>query len=290
MVSEYSHSEIKHPEAKGWQEIDEFVPENKPFGVHFTEESKVIVVDVDDMKLLSHFKHFFDQTYCVQTGRGFHIYIAVNAKGKESIRHLKNKKGQGIDILSSGGYVVGETSDHYDRDEQGVYIKTGKQYKLLSTNRKINPINYKKEIEPLLNKLGFELKKAPIRERNLKALENGVETGNRNNELFALACNHLKSGLSPETAYDSICYINEKSKPPLSKDELDQLFQSATAQVQGDIEESNTVHKIDDKTTYRLTDEEPQKLRPLTLDRDDNKLTLVYLNVEEIVTDRERWN
>ena len=277
----------KTPEAKGWQEIDEFVPENKPFGVHFTEESKVIVVDVDDMKLLSHFKHFFDQTYCVQTGRGFHIYIAVNAKGKESIRHLKNKKGQGIDILSSGGYVVGETSDHYDRDEQGVYIKTGKQYKLLSTNRKINPINYKKEIQPLLNKLGFELKKAPIRERNLKALENGVETGNRNNELFALACNHLKSGLSPETAYDSICYINEKSKPPLSKDELDQLFQSATAQVQGDIEESNTVHKIDDKTTYRLTDEEPQKLRPLTLDRDDNKLTLVYLNVEEIVTDRE---
>ena len=107
----------KAPEAKGWQEIDEFVLENKPFGVHFTEESTVIVVDVDDMRLLSHFKHFFDRTYCVQTGRGFHIYIAVNAKGKEPIHHFINDKKQKIDILSSGGYVVGETSEHYDKDE-----------------------------------------------------------------------------------------------------------------------------------------------------------------------------
>ena len=41
-----------------------------------------------------------------KTGRGFHIYIEVNAKGKESIHHFRNKKGQGVDILSSGGYVV----------------------------------------------------------------------------------------------------------------------------------------------------------------------------------------
>ena len=90
----------KAPVAKGWQEIDEFVLENKPFGVHFTEESTVIVIDVDDMRLLSHFKHLFDRTYCVQTGRGFHIYIAVETKGKEPIRHFINKKKQKIDILS----------------------------------------------------------------------------------------------------------------------------------------------------------------------------------------------
>jgi hypothetical protein len=109
--------------------------------------AKVIVIDVDDMSLSSHFKHLFDRTYCVQSGRGFHIYIEVNVKGKEPIHHFRNKKGQGVDILSSGGYVVGETSDHYDRDDKGVYFKTGKQYKLLSTDRKINPIDYKKEIE-----------------------------------------------------------------------------------------------------------------------------------------------
>jgi hypothetical protein len=166
---------------------------------------------------MSHFKHLLDKTYCVQTGRGFHIYIAVNVKGKEPIHHLKNKKGQGIDILSSGGYVVGETSDHYDKDKKGVYFKTGKQYKILSTDRKINPIDYKKEIEPILNKLGFELKKIPIKKRNVKALEDGVETGNRNNELFALSCNNLKDGSAPDVAYDIMCYINEKSPNPLSK-------------------------------------------------------------------------
>ena len=276
----------KRPEEKAWQEIDDFVPENKPFGVHFTEECKVIVVDVDDMRLLSHFKHFFDRTYCVQTGRGFHIYILVNAKGKETIHHFINDKGQKIDILSSGGYVVGETSDHYDKDEQGVYFKTGKQYKLLSTNRKINPIDYNKEIKPILKKLGFDLKKTSIRKRNVKALENGVETGNRNSELFALACNNLKSGLSPETCYDNICYINEKSTEPLSKDELDQLFQSATSTVQGQIEESNTVHKIDDKTTYRLTDEEEKTLRPITANEDE-RLILVYLNTDVEIAERK---
>ena len=269
----------KAPEAKGWQEIDEFVLENKPFGVHFTEESRAIVVDVDDMRLLSHFKHLFDRTYCVQTGRGFHIYIEVNAKGKEPIHHFRNKKGQGVDILSSGGYVVGETSDHYDRDEKGVYVKTGKHYKLLSTDRKINQINYEEEIKPILEKLGFELKKTPIKKRNVKALENGVETGNRNTELFALSCNNLKSGLSPDTAYDNICYINDKSSEPLSREELDNLFQSACATVQGDIEESNTVHKIDDITTYRLTDEEEKILRPITVN-DDERLILVYLNTD----------
>ena len=269
----------KTPKDKGWQEIDDFVPESTPFGVHFTEESRAIVVDVDDMRLLSHFKHFFDRTYCVQTGRGFHIYIAVNTKGKEPIHHFINDKKQKIDILSSGGYVVGETSDHYDRDEKGVYVKTGKHYKLLSTDRKINQINYEEEIKPILEKLGFELKKTPIKKRNVKALENGVETGNRNTELFALSCNNLKSGLSPDTAYDNICYINDKSSEPLSREELDNLFQSACATVQGDIEESNTVHKIDDITTYRLTDEEEKILRPITVN-DDERLILVYLNTD----------
>ena len=270
----------KAPKDKGWQEIDEFVPESTPFGVHFTEECKVIVIDVDDMSLLRNFKHFFDRTYCVQTGRGFHIYILVNAKSKEPIHHLINDKGQKVDILSSGGYVVGETSDHYDKDEKGIYFKTGKQYKLLSTDRKINPIDFNKEIKPILEKLKFNLKKTAIKKRNVKALENGVETGNRNTELFALSCNNLKSGLSPETAYDNICYINDKSSEPLSKEEIDNLFQSACSTVQGDIEESNTVHKIDDKTAYRLTDEEPKTLRPITIDDENNKLILVYLNTD----------
>ena len=276
----------KRPEAKAWQEIDEFVPENKPFGVHFTEECKVIVIDVDDMRLLSHFKHFFDRTYCVQTGRGFHIYIAVNAKAKETIHHFINDKKQKIDILSSGGYVCGETSEHYDKDEQGVYFKTGKQYKLLSKDRKINSIDYNKEIKPILEKPKFNLKKTSIRKRNVKAIENGVETGNRNTELFALACNNLKSGVSPQTAYDMICFINQQSDEPLSKSEVDQLFQSATSTVQGQIEESNTVHKIDDKTTYRLTDEEEKTLRPITANEDE-RLILVYLNTDVEIAERK---
>jgi hypothetical protein len=86
--------------------------------------------------------------------------------------------------------------------------------------------------------------------------------------------------LDAETSYDNICYINDKSSEPLSEEELDNLFQSACATVQGDVEESNMVHKIDDKTTYRLTDEEEKILRPITIDDENNKLILVYLNTD----------
>jgi len=274
-----------------WKEIDENVPMGTPFGVALGGINNIFVIDLDDSRLIPYFQHIIDRTYSVKTGKGAHIYIQ-GGKVCPSNGSIETSYGH-IDIKSKDGYVVGETSDHYNKENDG-YVKSGKSYqKFTDSPLEINKID-PKEIGKIYQSLGFQHshddsilpKKDNIKKRNLKALENGVETGNRNNELFALACNNLKSGLAPDIVYDNICYINDKSSQPLGEDEVKQLFQSAIAKVQGDIEESNTVHKIDDKTTYRLTDEEPKELKPIT-SIDDEQFILVYLNTDVEVAERK---
>ena len=266
----------KRPERQGWQQIDEFVPEPKPFGVKLGGKSNVIVVDVDDISLKPHFEKFFEKTYSVKSGRGFHIYIRVNTL-PEKIIHLKNSKNQGIDVITSGGFVVGESSDHYQRDESGNYSKSGMKYELLSKDREINFIDFESEIKPILSELSFELSKEPIKDRISNALKNGLSKGSRNNELFALACNLLKDNKGDiSVVYDTITYINEKSTEPLSKQEMDQLFQSATETVQREIEENNSKHTKENET-HEILVESPEELRAITLTKDGTRKILVYL-------------
>ena len=284
------------PKGVSWKDIDENVPIGTPFGVALGGINNIYVIDLDDTRLIPYFQSIIDKTYSVKSGKGVHIYIQ-GGKICPKIKHIESKYGH-IDLCSRNGYVIGETSDHYDKkkDENGEdeYFLSGKKYELFpDSTLEINYID-PKEIGKIFDKIGVDhskdnpinIKKENIKTRNRKALENGLETGNRNSELFALSCNNLKSGVSPETAYDMICFINKQSTEPLSKTEVDQLFQSATATVQGEIEESNTVHKIDDKTTYRLTDEEEKTLRPITVNEDE-RLILVYLNTDVEIAERK---
>ncbi|KFM20189.1 Primase 1 protein [Marine Group I thaumarchaeote SCGC AAA799-P11] len=270
----------KRPAKSNWQDLDENVPDGTPFGISLGGDTKVFVIDVDDNSLLPHFTQFVEKTYCVKTGRGFHIYVLANTL-PFSNRQLKNKKGQGIDLKTTGGFVVGESSEHYDKTSNGLYVKSGKKYELLSKDRKINPINYETELKPILKKLGFELEKKSIKERQGDAIRNGVSKGNRNNALFVLACNTLKTVKDPELSFNHILTINEKSLEPLPRDEIDQLFQSATVTVQEEIEESNSKFKIDRKE-YQILDEEPQELRAITLDQNNTRHILVYLPTKVI--------
>lgn len=275
----------KTPARANWQNIDEDVPENTPFGVQLGGNSKVFVIDVDDYSLLPHFNDIINKTYSTKTGRGFHIY----GKAKQSIgtnKQLKNNKNQGIDIKTTGGYVVGESSDHFDKTADGNYVKSGKKYELLSQDRTINHIDFETELKPILEKLGFELKKEPQADRVANTLVNGAEEGSRNNTLFETACFLLNKLNNPTVCFDFILTANNNSPNPLPRDEVDQLFQSATATVQEGIEESNSKIEINNNVDYTILDEEPQKLRALTLDEDNTRHVLVYLPTK--VEEKER--
>ena len=265
----------KRPAGSNWQNYDGKVTEEQSFGIVLGVNSKIFVIDVDDYSLFSYFEQFLDKTYVVKTGKGFHIFVKANTL-PQTMR-LDNKQSQHIDIQSTGTYVVGETSEHYEKNSNGDYVKTRKIYEKISNSRIINYIDFETEIKPILKKLGFDLVKKPIKEELSDSIKNGVSKGNRNNTLFKLSCDILKTVKDTEIAFNHISTINEKSKEPLDQQELEDLFKSAQTCVKDDILESNQKFKISDRIQYELLDESPKELRAITLDDDKTRLILVYL-------------
>jgi hypothetical protein len=250
-----------------WQEpYDKPIQPEENFGVKLGGNSKIFVIDVDDYSLIEHFRKYLEITYVVKTGKGFHIYIHTDDTLPPILR-LNNSQGQHIDIQSTGTYVVGETSIHPD---------TKKHYEIISTKRNINNVDFN-EVKQILEKLGFNTIKKPIKKELADAIKNGIPKGNRNNILFKLSCDILKTVQDPEIAFNHISTINQKSDEPLDKEELDQLFQSATVRVAENISENNKKFKMNDRIEYELLDESPKDLRAITLDDDKTRLILVYL-------------
>lgn len=115
----------KHPIITGWQnratnkdeEIEEFWTQYPEANIGIVTGDNLVVVDVDPRNggfetLESLFEGYgpFPRTVTVSTGGGGkHYYFLCNT---EEIRCKNNGLGEGIDIKSSGGYVVGPGSIH----------------------------------------------------------------------------------------------------------------------------------------------------------------------------------
>ena len=259
----------KIPTCKWTEPFNGEIQLNENFGIKMGGKYKIVVIDVDDYSLVEYFKKFFHVTYVVKTGKGFHIYIKVNTL--PPIGRLDNSKGQHIDIQSTGTYVVGETSIHPE---------TKKEYQMISDKREINEVDFE-EIKEILERLGFNTTKKPIKEELSDAIKNGIPEGNRTNILFNLSCHLLRVVKDSQVVYNTIESINEKSKPSLEKYELDQLFKSAISYVKNKIIQENQKFNIDRKE-IEILDKTPQELRAITLDANKTRLILVYLSSKEI--------
>ena len=206
----------KRPAVNNWQNYSGDVKEDQSFGIILGGKSKIFVIDVDDYSLFSNFTQFLNKTYIVKTGKGFHIFVKANTL-PQTMR-LNNNQGQHIDIQSTGTYVVGETSKHYDKNTNSNYVETGKIYEKISNNRIINYIDFE-EFKTILKKLGFDLTKKPIKEDLKESITNGIKEGNRNNSLFKLSCHLLSLKIDSSVVYDEIISINQKSLKPLGYEE-----------------------------------------------------------------------
>jgi len=268
----------KRPAVSNWQNYNGDVKEDQSFGIILGGESKIFIIDVDDYSLFSNFTQFLDKTYVVKTGKGFHIFVKANNL-PQTIR-LNNNQDQHIDIQSTGTYVVGEISKHYDKNTNGNYVETEKIYEKISNDRKINHIDFE-EFKLILKKLGFDLVQKPIKKELRESITSGIKEGNRNNSLFKLSCLLLSSGIDSSVVYDEIISINQKSPKPLEVEEIDVLFASATKTVQQEIEENQTKFEIDRDTELELLDGTPQQIRAITLDEAKTRHILVYLPANE---------
>jgi len=207
-----------------WKEYRGTIPDKSPFGIKLGGNSKIYVVDVDSPLLLQKFKHFFDRTYCVQSGNGGHIFVLAKNDLPKQNKNMINDKGQKIDIKTSGGYVVGETSQYYNKIDKNTYEKTDKHYTKISNSRKINHIPFS-EIEVILRELGF-IKDEPIKDYQKNwniddLLKGGFELGQRRRKENSLYVKLRFRGSSSIQAFERVQEVNRTCKPePLNEYEI----------------------------------------------------------------------
>ena len=82
-----------------------------------------------------------NKTLVVRSGNGYHIYlrtsdVATKDDGKPIATIYLHKEIDGVkynlELKAHGSYVIGASSDHYDKDDQGKYYKTDKTYRVIS--------------------------------------------------------------------------------------------------------------------------------------------------------------
>lgn len=206
----------KHPIYKGWQNgpflektvdfVTSYQGQNYYTNCGIATTSNHTVLDIDSEESYQWFCHNYPlliQTPTVKTAKGYHLHFKSNGKITNKVRFSK----EAIDIRTEGGIAMGGGSVH----------QTGHIYKW------INPDNN-------LEEFPYEILKTE--ETKKEPLNNEVRTrildGERNSSLFKLACDSLKKGIPTSIAFELIHAVNNSScVPPLSDEEVEQLFTSA---------------------------------------------------------------
>ena len=133
----------------------ENIPEDQDFAVmNGTASGNLIVLDFDhcdDIEVLNDLvPNCINKTLVVRSGNGYHIYLRVKdvAKKKDEspiatiyLHKMINLVNQNLELKAHGSYVIGASSDHYDKSEDGSYYKTGKTYRVISNTTHIKQLD-----------------------------------------------------------------------------------------------------------------------------------------------------
>lgn len=122
------------------------IPTDQDFAVMMGHASgNLICLDFDHCDSLDVINDVFgdciNRTLVVRSGNGYHIYLRTkdigqhdNGKPISTIYLHKEIDGKtyNLELKSHGSYVIGASSDHYDKNDNGDYFKTGKKYNVIS--------------------------------------------------------------------------------------------------------------------------------------------------------------
>lgn len=175
--------------------------------------NNLFILDPDTFDLYDDFKDF--NTFTIKTGKGYHFYFyAKDGKLPDTI-HLKNDKGQELDIRSQGAYVVGPGSIH--EDKKTVYT--------VVNNAEIMTID-PQIIKERLVKLGFN---PEARKKRMVEILKGVKEGERDMSVFrvAMGFRHAWGYNEPELLFLCRHYNQQYVFPPLPDVVVKMKVQSA---------------------------------------------------------------
>ena len=130
-----------------------------------------------------------------------------------------------MEIKSHGSYVVGASSKHYDKDENGKYFLSGKSYDVISNVYEIAKLNitFDKLFEKL-NELGFIKISKPIKISSFDvfALQTKKKGSNRQSLLLSIGVKMVMKNINDyneDRAIELAKKLNQKLKEPYDDDE-----------------------------------------------------------------------
>lgn len=176
--------------------------------------SRLVVVDLDSEKAVEFVREqnlrFKPPT--VKTGKGYHLYYRYPVE--KEIRNSVNEE-LGLDIRGNGGYVVAPPSMH----------PTGYRYRwtrrhIWNTQIPVLPDCFIEERRS--NYQGNETDQPHWAVETLQ----GITEGGRNNACARLAGRYILKGLGMLEVLDIMTMWNERNKPPMPYEEVEQTVDS----------------------------------------------------------------
>ena len=225
---------------KGWQKYcDEMwvgnVPTDQDFAVMLGKASgNLVVLDFDkcnDINILNDvIGNCLNRTLVVRSGNGYHIYVRVKEIPPGATVYLHKEQEASADsgklgtvsfnleVKSHGSYVIGASSDHYDKDEDGRYFRTGKTYTVVSNRTEILELSSTgAELIETIRDKGWIGKDTVVmgddgtyieKEKISELIKRKWNKGERHNMGFRVALHRFMAGWSYEKVMDEANQLN----------------------------------------------------------------------------------
>ena len=264
-----------------WQDIvcNDKIDSNQDYAIILGKSSdNVICLDFDhcdDESIVEMvMPDFKNKTLTVKTGNGFHVFVKLDDLPKQATTYLEGKCQ--LELKSHGSYVIGATSDHYDK-VNGKYELSGKRYDIISNAHKITKVHATSEqFIKKLNELGFVKISKPIEISSFDvfALQTKKKGTNRQGLMLSIGVKMVMKNINDyneDRAIELAKKLNQKLKEPYDDEEqLEKLGKSIWGYANGNI-----------------------KNNPLKLSNDDydivSKILLGKNRFVTVTEDREIW-
>lgn len=224
------------------------IPDDHDFAVILGKISgNLIVLDFDncdDINEINMMKeNVLNKTLVVRTGDGYHVYFKVNELPTQANTFL-SKGPYSMEVKGHGAYVVGASSNHYDKDESGRYVLTGKKYTIISNTTTICDVNATGQqlIEKLKNNGWIPKNQTNGNGHHIIIPTSELEKGNwsageRYNNGFKLALRRFHMNWEYEKILNEAIKINNTCKPPHSNVEVERWVNDAHSQFQKNLKD-----------------------------------------------------
>ncbi|WP_316505552.1 phage/plasmid primase, P4 family [Nitrosopumilus sp.] len=224
------------------------IPDDHDFAVILGKISgNLIVLDFDncdDINEINMMKeNVLNKTLVVRTGDGYHVYFKINELPKQANTFF-SKGPYSMEVKSNGAYVVGASSNHYDKDESGNYVLTGKKYTVISNTTTICDVNATGQqlIEKLKNNGWIPKNQTNGNGHHIIIPTSELEKGNwssgeRYNNGFKLALRRFHMNWEYEEILNEAIKINNSCKPPHGNVEVERWVNDAHSQFQKNLQD-----------------------------------------------------